>query len=433
MREYDHEALTKEMLAFIDKSPSSFHAVRQLSEMLEGNGYEQLYEAEEWHLREGGKYFVTRNLSSIIAFRFQSDFAGFQIAAAHSDSPSFKIKDKEELCSAFIRLNTEKYGGMICSSWLDRPLSVAGRVIVEENGRIEARLIDIDRDLLLIPSVAIHMDRSANDGKKYNPAVDTLPLFTSKDRKGSFSELLAKELNVTKEQILGADLYLYAREKGCIWGGERQYVSSRALDDLQCAFSCMKGFAQAEKGKSLPVCAVFDNEEVGSSTRQGAASTFLFDTLSRICPDAQKLRRAFASSFLLSCDNAHAVHPNHPEYADPENKVFINGGVVLKFNAAQRYTTDGVSEAYVRHLCAKADVPLQSYANRSDIGGGSTLGNIAATKVSVCSADVGLAQLAMHSAYESAGVYDTACMTELCRTLFESAFYMEKDGSLRIL
>ena len=428
MREYDHKALTRELFSFIEQSPTCFHAVKNLARTLTEKGYTELYESEKWDLADGRGYFVTRNGSSIVAFRYQKEFAGFQIAASHSDSPSFKIKDKGELAGEFLRLNTEKYGGMIMPTWLDRPLSVAGRVIVRTEKGMESRLINIDRDLLLIPSVAIHMNHASNDGMKYNPACDTIPLFSSGDRKGSFAALIAREAGAAEEDVLGADLYVYARDKGVIWGGEEQYIACRALDDLQCAFSCMRGFTEAEKGASIPVCAVFDNEEVGSSTRQGAHSTFLFDVLGRICPDRETYLRALASSFLLSCDNAHAVHPNHPEYNDPENKVFMNRGVVLKFNAAQRYTTDGISEAYVKYLCGKNDIRLQTYANRSDIGGGSTLGNIAVTTVSVCSADVGLPQLAMHSAYESAGIEDTACMVELNRVFFEGCFKANGNG-----
>ncbi len=428
MREFDHQRLSKELFDFIDRSPSAFHAVNTLSEMLTSVGYTRLYEGDSWNLEEEKGYFVTRNGSSIIAFRYKKKFSGFSISAAHSDFPCFKIKDKGELVGNFVRLNTEKYGGMICSTWLDRPLSIAGRVVIATEQGIETKFLNIDRDLLMIPSVAIHMNRAANDGMKYNPAVDTVPVFGDKTCKGGLTALIAKELHVEEDEILGTDLFVYARQKGCIWGMDEQYISSRALDDLQCAFATFKGFLDAEEGASLPVCAVFDNEEVGSSTRQGAASTFLFDVLHRISESEEEYMKALASSFLLSCDNAHAVHPNHPEYADPENNVVLNGGVAMKFNAGQKYTTDGVSGAYVKYLCKKNDIPLQIYTNRSDMAGGSTLGNIATTRVSVASADVGLPQLAMHSAYESAGVKDTAAMIELCKALFEGCFVMKEDG-----
>ena len=428
MRKYDHKALSRELLSFIGRSPSAFHATAELAAMLKKGGFEELKENRPWSLTDGRGYYVKRNDSSIVAFRFKEDFKGFQIAAAHSDSPTFKIKDKGELNGDYLRLNTEKYGGMICYSWLDRPLSVAGRVTVADKNGISTRLLDIDRDLLLIPSVPIHMNRAVNDGMKWNPASDTLPLYSAGGEKGRWNALIARELGVEEKDVLGADLYLYPRTPGCVWGEDGQYISSRALDDLQCAFSCVKGLLAAKNCKSMPIAAIFDNEEVGSSTRQGAASTFLHDVLRRICPDEERYQCALASSFLLSCDNAHAVHPNHPEYSDPENKSFVNRGVVLKYNAAQKYTTDGVSGGYVKYLCAKKGIPLQTYANRSDIGGGSTLGNIAVTRVPVCSADVGLPQFAMHSAYESAGAYDTAAMVELCRALFEGRFIMRDGG-----
>ena len=426
MRKYDHLKLSRELLGFIEQCPSSFHAVKKLSDKLILEGYTRLYESDDWTLTDGGRYFVTRGGSSLIAFRYRSAFTGFHIAAAHSDSPCFKIKEKSELVGDFVRLNTEKYGGMICSTWLDRPLSVAGRVLAATEEGIEEKLVNVDKDLLLIPSVAIHMNRAANDGMKYNPAVDTVPLFGGKQSKGRFASLIAKEAGVKEESVLGADLFVYAREKGTVWGDGDEYISSRSLDDLQCVFSALKGFLAAKKGDSLPVLAIFDNEEVGSSSRQGAASAFLHDLLVRICGE-QAFLRAIPSSFLLSCDNAHAVHPNHPEYCDPENKTYVNGGVVLKFNASLRYTTDGISEAFVKYLCRKKGIPLQFYANRSDIGGGSTLGNIAVTKVPICSADVGLPQLAMHSAYETAGTRDTACMIELCKAFYESGFTARED------
>ena len=430
MKQYDHLNISKELIEFIDRSPSSFHAVKELGAMLEDRGYTRLFESDSWNLEEGKGYYVTRNGSSVIAFRYKKDFEGFSIAASHSDYPCFKIKDKGELCGEFVRLNTEKYGGMICSTWLDRPLSVAGRVIVKTEQGMESLLLDIDRDLLLIPSVAIHMNRASNDGMKYNPAVDTVPLFGGKESKGTFYALIAKELGIKEDEILGTDLFVYARQKGCVWGSEGQYVSSRALDDLQCAFASMKGFLEAGQGKSLPVCAVFDNEEVGSSTRQGAASTFLYDILHRICAGQSEdgYYKALASSFLLSCDNAHALHPNHPEYADANNAPVMGGGIVLKFSANQRYCTDGVSAAIFRKVCGKADVPVQTFFNRADTLGGSTLGNISLTHVSGPTADIGLPQLAMHSCYETAAVADAGYLVSAMTAYYGSTLEMTENG-----
>ena len=424
MREYNNKELSNELIEFINTSPSAFHAIKTIKSALDEKGYTELSEAGKWELEKGKGYYVTRNGSSIIAFVMpEGEITGFNIAASHSDYPCFKLKDNCEIKSSdFIRLNTERYGGMICATWLDRPLSVAGRIVVQTDNGIEIKLVDVDRDILMIPNVAIHMNRNANDGFKFNPAVDTVPLYSCKKEHRDIIDLVAEWAGVKAEDILGTDLFVYNRNKGMVWGYDDEFVSSRGLDDLQCAFANLKGLLGAELSTAVPVMACFDNEEVGSSTKQGAASTFLYDTLRRIVleENEETFLRLLASSFLLSCDNAHAVHPNHPEYSDAQNKVKVNGGVVIKFNASQRYTTDSVSESVVKLLCKRNDIPVQAYANRSDIAGGSTLGGIATTKVSINSADVGLAQYAMHSCYETAGVLDTAYLTELSRVFFSS-------------
>ncbi len=422
MKEYNNAELSRELLDFIKASPSAFHSIDTIKNYLESDGYTKLCEGSKWNLENGGKYFVIRNNSSIIAFRIpNAEITGFNIAASHSDFPCYKLKDKCELSgNDFVRINTERYGGMICSTWLDRPLSVAGRIVVETDSGIEIKLVNVDRDILLIPNVAIHMNGSVNTGFNYNASVDTVPLYSCGTDKKSIIDAVADAANVDKEKILGTDLFVYNRSEGKIWGSSDEFISSRSLDDLQSAFSNLKGFLSSHTSSAVPVFACFDNEEVGSSTKQGAASTFLFDTLRRIVLSAsdEEFRCLLASSFLLSCDNAHAVHPNHPEYADSQNRVTLNGGVVIKFNASQRYTTDSVSESVVKLLCNKNDIPYQVYTNRSDMAGGSTLGGIATTKVSINSADVGLPQLAMHSSYETAGIADTAALVELSRVFF---------------
>ncbi len=422
-----------ELLTFIENSPSCFHVIANFRAMLTEAGYTELYENEEWTLTEGGKYFTVRNESSIIAFRVpQRNFGGFMMSASHSDSPTFKIKEKPEAVGTFcVRLATEKYGGMLMSTWFDRPLSAAGRLIVREGGRIVTKLVNIDRDLLIIPSVAIHMNRAANDGVKILANVDTYPLYGGADAKGSFLKLAAEAAGVAESDILGHDLFLYLREKGAVLGAQDEYIASPKLDDLECAFGCMKGFLAAQDTHSIPVCCVFDNEEVGSGTKQGAASTFLYDVLHRI-NDAcgrteEQYRTAVASSFLVSADNAHAMHPNHPEYSDAANCPQMGLGVVVKFNANQRYTTDAVSAAIFRSVCADAGVPVQIYANRSDLPGGSTLGSIANSQVSLNTVDIGLAQLAMHSAYETAAVADLGFLVDAM-----TAFYgrsLTADGA----
>ena len=407
------------LMEFLKKSPSAFHAVANLKQMLLDEGFEELAETNRWTVRPGGRYFTTRNGSSIIAFRVGTDLsdAGFMVTASHSDSPCFKIKENAELRvrDHYMQLNTEGYGGMLCSTWLDRPLSIAGRVLVRkqegERETFESRLINFDRDLVLIPNVAIHMNRQANDGLSYNKQVDMLPLIGSGEMKpGDFKKLVAAEAGCALEDLLGTDLYLYSRTEPTVWGINREFVSAGRLDDLECAYGNLRGFLRGSNEKSIQVYACFDNEEVGSGTKQGADSTFLSDVLYRIVRglgmDDEDYRCMTARSFMLSCDNAHAVHPNHPEKTDVANCTYMNEGIVVKAHAGQKYTSDAVSVALFKGICEKAGVPLQYFANRSDAAGGSTLGNIAMAHVSMNTVDLGLAQLAMHSAFETAGVRD---------------------------
>ena len=412
--------------AFLDASHSVYHAQAQLVKELEQAGYLPLSEAESWQLVPGGKYYVTRGGSAVLAFRIpEGDTTGFLMSASHSDRPTFKLKENPELSGVYTRLSVERYGGMIIAPWLDRPLSLAGRVLVETEKGVESRLLDIDRDLLLIPNVAIHMNRQVNEGYKWNPAVDVLPLMGGKDAKGKLEKLLEQEAG---GKILGHDLYLYVREPARVWGLDDEYISSAALDDLECAWCCTQGFLKAESGSSIPVLCVFDCEEVGSSSVQGAASTLLVDTLSRICEArALDLRQMLAQSFLVSADNAHALHPNHPELADPNNAPVLGGGVAVKFNANLRYCTDGLSAAIFRKICAKADVPVQTYCNRADIAGGSTLGNISLGQVSVPTVDIGLPQLAMHSCYETAAVADAIALEKAMTAYFGSSLECRGD------
>ena len=327
--------------------------------------------------------------------------------ASHSDSPSLKIKENPEIEveNAYIKLNVERYGGMILSPWFDRPLSVAGRLIVRQDGKIREKMVAVDRDLLVIPNLAIHMNREVNDGYKYNVQKDMLPLFSDKEGKGRFMETVAEAAEVKTEDILGHDLFLYDRTPGTLWGVNEEFVSAPRLDDLQCAFSSMEGFLQGNREESISVHCVLDNEEVGSSTRQGAASAFLKDTLMRINMGLGRTQEeyymALADSFMISADNAHALHPNYTDKTDPVNRPVLNEGIVIKYNANQKYCTDGVSAAIFKDICDRAKVPYQTFVNRSDMAGGSTLGNISNTQVPVKTVDIGLAQLAMHSVYET--------------------------------
>lgn len=398
------------LFEFIKKSPSAYHAVNTVKETLDMNGYTELYEGERWKLAVDGKYYVIRNGTSIIAFRATRDARGFMICASHSDTPTFRVKNTPETVGAYTRLEVEKYGGMIYYSWLDRPLSAAGRVVVRTRDGIESRLVDIDEDILTIPSLAIHLNRGVNDGAKFNPAKDLLPLYSGNGEKGDFIGSIADKIGVPTTDILSHDLFLYNRDEGRRIGKNGEFILCPRLDDLGCVYSSLTAFLAARDGQSLPVLAVFDNEEVGSETKQGAASTFLRDTLSRISGGEASLVAALENSFMISADNAHAKHPNSPEMSDPDNAPILNGGVVIKYNANQRYATDGLSDAFFRTVCQRAGVRVQTYCNRADLPGGSTLGSISDTRVSILTVDIGLPQLAMHSANETAGAYDVENM-----------------------
>ncbi len=406
----------EQLCRFLDNSPSMYHAVENLRAAFTAAGYALLSEKEDWTLAPGGKYCLTRGSSAFVAFQVPAAPTGFAVVAAHSDRPCLKVKENAVLSGAYTRLSVEPYGGLIMSTWLDRPLSMAGRVFVETENGMESRLVNIDRDIALIPNVAIHMNREVNTGYKWNPAADLLPLMGGKDAGEKLDALLTEAAG---GKIVSSDLYLYVREKARVWGIDNEFISAPALDDLACVWAAAEGLLKAEDPQSVPVLCVFDSEEVGSCSPQGADSTLLTDVLARICKALNlNKRRMYAGSFLLSADNAHAIHPNHPEYADQTNAPVLNGGIVLKFNANLSYTTDGFSAAVVRKFCADANLPVQTYYNRADIKGGSTLGHISAGHLSVPAADIGLPQLAMHSCYETAGVKDAADMAALMQAYF---------------
>ena len=416
---------TEKLLDFIEKSPTAFQAVDEMQKRLTENGFEVLSEKEYWKLIPGGKYLVTRNNSALIAFCIpEKESRVFHIMASHSDSPSFKIKENPEIKvdNSYVKLNVEKYGGMLMAPWFDRPLSVAGRVIIRRNGGLKEKLINIKRDLVMIPNLAIHMNREANNGVSYNPQKDLQPLFAVGNTDRTLLDIIAEQTGVKKEDIISHDLFLYNRMPGTIWGADKEFVSSARLDDLQCAFASMEGLLRAQNHESIAVHCVMDNEEVGSGTKQGAASTFLKDTLLRINMGLGRTYEEYlmtlAGSFMVSADNAHALHPNYTDKTDPTNHPVLNKGIVIKFNANQKYCTDAVSAAIFKELCTKAGVPYQTFVNRSDIAGGSTLGNISNTQVPMNTVDIGLPQLAMHSPYETAGVKDTEYLVRAAEELF---------------
>lgn len=416
---------------FLDAAHSVYHAASAIVWELEAAGYIPLSESACWELMPGGKYYLSRNGSSVIAFRIPECVpAGFMLSASHSDRPGFRVKENGELTGKYTRLAVEPYGGMIMSTWLDRPLSVAGRVSVQTDTGIENRLIDIDRDLMLIPNVAIHMNRQVNEGYKWNPAVDMLPFMGGEAAREQFWSMIEKEAG---GKLLGHDLYLYVRQQACLWGIEQEYISGPALDDLACAWCCTRGFLDSEESGAVPVLCVFDSEEVGSATQQGAGSRLLEVTLQRICRamdwDADRM---LAQSFMISADNAHALHPNHPEYSDAANAPVMNGGIVLKHNADMRYTTDGVSAAVMRRVCQLAHVPVQTYYNRADLKGGATLGYVSMGHVSVPSVDIGLPQLAMHSCYETVGAQDVVYLMDAMCAYYSCTLESPADGVYHI-
>ncbi len=415
---------------YLDQAHSVYHAQHGIVEQLEQAGYTHLPEYQDWTLAPGGSYYVARGGTSVVAFRIPQETAGgFLMSASHADRPCFKLKEHAELTGTYTRLGVERYGGMLMAPWLDRPLSLAGRVTIETPTGVKTKLVDLDRDLLLIPNVAIHMNRNANDGYSWNPAVDLLPLAGGAECAGVLDKLLEQAAGGT---ILGHDLYLYVRQKSCVWGLQEEFLSAPALDDLECVWGCTQGFLQAAPSRSVPVLCVFDSEEVGSASVQGAASTLLEDVLIRVCQAmGWDLRRMLAQSFLVSADNAHAVHPNHPEYADAANAPVMGKGIVLKFSASQSYCTDGAAAGVFRKICGKAGVPVQTFHNRADLPGGSTLGRISLAHVSVPTADIGLAQLAMHSCFETGAVAD-AVYLEQAMTAFYSAFLEAEESGWRI-
>ena len=426
----------EDLFAFLNAGVSAFHSTAAAAAILEAEGYRNCPESAAWHLVPGGKYYTTRNGSSVVAWRVPDHaIGGWRIVASHSDSPTWKIKTDIVENDGCRRLSVEGYGGMIMSTWLDRPLTVGGRVIVKTEDGIESRLVCIDRDLLVIPSLAIHFQRDINKGHTFNPQVDMQPLWGPAGSR-TLTDLVAEELGVDTADILDSDLQLVTRQAPTQIGPDGEFFMAPRIDDLECAATTLLGFldAAAETDSACaPVWAMLDNEEVGSSSRMGAQSSYLRDVLDRIVDaiphSGQAMHRAMANSFMLSADNAHATHPNFPQKSDPCAPVRLGGGVVLKYNASQKYTTNAVSGAIFRAICEKADVPVQVFTNRADEAGGSTLGNLQSHTLPIPMADIGLAQLAMHSAVETASVADAEAMTKAVATFYRVHLRALGDGT----
>lgn len=435
------------LVEFVRACPSMFHTAAEICRRLDAAGFTRLREADAWEMVPGGSYYVVRNNSSVVALKVGDELGApsrraphhFQMAAAHGDSPTYKVKAAPALegPEGYLRLDVEAYGGMIDHTWLDRPLGLAGRVLVRDGARVESRLVDIADDVCLIPSLAIHLDRTSGLSPELNRAVDLCPLFSAGELSaGAFDEMVAEAAGCEPADVLARDLFLVAHEEPRVWGRAGEFVSAGHLDDLQCAYVALEAFLAAENPHDVSVYACFDNEEVGSGTKQGALSTLLADTLSRTSAalgrTPEEHLRALAGSMLVSCDNAHAVHPAHPEKYDAANRCRLNGGLVIKEAANQRYCTDAFSRAALVAVLERAGVPYQTFANRSDVPGGSTLGNLSNTQVSVHAVDVGLPQLAMHSVFETAGARDTALGIAALEAFYEADLLIDGADGVEI-
>ena len=403
------------MLDFIYNSPTQFNAVEVSAEMLEKNGFEKLNPKENWKLEVGKKYYTTKNSSALVAFKVNSDEVekeGFRIIGSHTDSPGFRIKPNAEMesCSAYLKLNTEGYGGMILSTWLDRPLAMAGRVFLRGENPFKPveKIVNINKPVCIIPNLAIHMNRSINDGYKYNKQTDMLPLVglinEQLEKDNYMVKLLASELNVEIEEIIDFDIFLYEYEKGCFTGANEEFISTGRLDNLSMYYSSVEALLDSDSKSGISIAVGFDNEEVGSATKQGADSNMLLNILERICislgKDRQQFFEAIENSFIISSDLAHAVHPNVNGMADPTNRPVMGKGPVIKVHAGQAYTSDGYSISVYKEICRECGVEYQEFVNKSDQRGGSTIGPISSTHIDIPSVDVGAPILSMHSIRE---------------------------------
>ena len=419
----DTQTHLQALVQFLNQSPSQYHATESAAEMLRQHGFTELQLTEAWHVQPGGKYFVQRNQSALFAFVLGTgklaDY-GIRMVAAHTDSPGFKLKTRSEFTASgnYRKLNTEVYGGPILHTWLDRPLSVAGRVSLRSDNPLwpNNRLVRIDEPLLVIPNLAIHMQREVNDGKAYNPQTELLPLFGQADQGEGFMHILARELDCKPEDILDYDLHLFELEPAQLVGGAKEFISSGRLDNLAMIHAGLTALVQARPQTATQLMICFDNEEIGSQTKQGAGSTVLRQLVERLVElqggSREDYHRALYQSFMVSADMAHAVHPNYPEKHDPVNRPEMNRGPVIKIHGAQKYTSDADSVAVFEMVCQKAGVPYQKFVNRSDMRSGGTLGSISSAQLDVRSVDIGNPMLAMHSVRELAGTADHAYLIQ---------------------
>ena len=427
------QIFSENMLQYLNDSPTAYHAVENAAEMLRNHDFQELKETEKWSLHAGGKYFVVNNHSCIIAFTVgDGDLAqeGFRIIGAHTDSPALKIKPGACMVTpdGYVKLNVEVYGGAILSTWFDRPLAMAGRVIVKQNGALAERLIKIDKPVCMIPNLCIHFNRDCNTNCSYNKQTDILPLLSMKEEgmeKGDYLfELIRKETGIEKADILDYELFLYEYQKGIFMGSNEEFISASRIDNLCMVYAGLSALLESEDdGKKCKVLAAFDHEEVGSASAQGAHSGFLPHILERISKNLgltdDACFQAIANSTSISADTAHAVHPNYSDKHDPESRPVLGGGPVIKYSASQRYSTNAFSAAYFMEACRRAQVPYQKYVNRNDIVGGSTIGPALSSLTTIPTVDIGTPVLAMHSIREFGAVADNFYAKEAFRAYYE--------------
>ena len=429
-----NQKYAQNLIDFIYESPSPYHVVKNVKNILINKGFSELKLTEKWTIKKGEKYFVCQNNTSLFAFIVgleEIEDYGFKIIAAHTDSPSFKIKPSPEISveDKYVKFNTEVYGGPILNTWLDRPLSIAGRVSVKSNNILNPKsyLVNINQPIITIPNLPIHFNRTVNEGIELNKQVDMLPVTAVINEEINTDSILlnriSQEINVPKEDILEVDLNLYDFTKGSIIGMNNEFISSGKLDDLAMVHAGLTAFSEASATKATNVLALFDNEEVGSRSKQGAGSPILKDILTRIVSVQDKneedIQRSIYNSFMISADMAHALHPNRPEKHDPVLKPIINSGPAIKVEGNQKYTTDSDSGAVFEMICKKAKVPYQKFVNRSDMRGGGTLGNVSASQLAIRSVDVGNPMWAMHSVRETSGVDDHTYITNAFKSFYE--------------
>ena len=431
--EMEVKSFAREVIEFIDESPSTYHVVKNCSDILDENGFERIMPREKWEIKKGGKYFFKKSSSTIIAFTVGEDFDvknGFKIFGAHTDSPCFRIKPSPEIVTEnVVRLNTEVYGGPILSTWFDRPLSIAGRVIVKGENSFFPRTvkIKIDEPLLTIPNLAIHQNREVNNGVKIDKQNDVLPVISlinkNFEREGYLERVILEKTGIKKEDIIDFDLYLYATEKGCLLGANEEFMSSPKIDNLASVYTGLIGLLEAEENQDrINIFVAFDNEEIGSATKQGADSNYLLNTLERISLALGLSRGDFLqmleSSYILSADAAHAAHPAHLGKTDPTNRGKINEGISIKISAKQKYTSDGYSIAVIKQLIEGTEIQIQPFVNESNELGGSTIGPISSTHLDIDGVDLGVPMFAMHSVRELCGIFDVFYLKELAKEFF---------------